>query len=407
MKKLFYCSISENTEKNYQDMIDDLRSLKDLRYYCYTKNFYNIFLQIIQSLVADKEIVLLDYDFTEEEIISLLGENTDLEKKVNFESDISSIDELNYKISLNKDWKITLFTSGTTGRPKKIVHNFSSLTRFIKAGEKFKSDTWGFAYNPTHMAGLQVFFQALINNNPLIRLFDRPKSEITDLIKKFNISHVSATPTFYRLLLPVEEQLVSVKKLTMGGEKFDTALAGKLKRAFPNALFTNVYASTEAGTVLASEGDIFRVRDDFKNLVKIENEELFLHNSLTGQMKSNNEWYATGDLVEITEQKPLSFKFRSRKNEMINVGGYKVNPYEIEDIIRNIDGVTDVLIKGKTHTLIGNILCADIVVQKGKNIFEKDIRLHLKDKLQSFKIPRIITFVDDLKKSRSGKVKRP
>lgn len=115
--------------------------------------------------------------------------------------------------------EITMFTSGTTGQPKKVVHSIQTLTRSVRRGEKYNNQIWAYAYNPTHMAGLQVFFQAFENLNTLINVFNRTRSEIFNLIKKHSITHISATPTFYRLLLPYERAYSSVIRLTLGGER--------------------------------------------------------------------------------------------------------------------------------------------------------------------------------------------
>ena len=91
---------------------------------------------------------------------------------------------------------------------------------------------------------------------------------------------------------------------------------------------------------------------------------------------------------------------------MINIGGYKVNPGEVEDILLSIDGVQQVLVYGKSNSVLGNILCADIMKDTNSLLTELDIRTALKDQLQDFKIPRRIKFVKSLALTRTGKLKR-
>lgn len=86
---------------------------------------------------------------------------------------------------------------------------------------------------------------------------------------------------------------------------------------------TNVYASTEAGTLFASAGNEFVIKEEMKNLVRVENGELLIHSSLLGKsslVDVDGDWYHTGDIIEIVHDIPLIFHFLSRKNEMINVG---------------------------------------------------------------------------------------
>ena len=89
---------------------------------------------------------------------------------------------------------------------------------------------------------------------------------------------------------------------------------------------------------------------------------------------------------------------------MINVGGYKVNPSEVEDVIRCIDGVRDVSVYALANSVLGNIVASDIVIDT--DISEADIRKALQGILQNFKIPRVIKFVKSIEKTRTGKIKK-
>ena len=120
----------------------------------------------------------------------------------------------------------------------------------------------------------------------------------------------------------------------------------------------------------------------------------------------DGEFYHSGDLIEWVERSEGLFRFKSRKNELINVGGYKVNPSEVEAAINSIDGVRQSLVYGKPNSVLGNILCAEVQLEKDKMLTELDIRRWLKDTLQDFKIPRKFKFVDSFTLTRTGKLKR-
>lgn len=411
--KLFYKDEKENICKSYQDLIDNLNEQSIYSKYCRKESYYEIFEQLILSLILDEEIVLLDADLSEDEVKVLIGDDwketeyaiiTHLPKgQITFNILRESLSRKNSK------WKVTLFTSGTTGLPKKVSHSLISISRFVKLSPRHKDDIWGFAYNPTHIAGLQVFFQALLNFNSIIRLFGMQREEILRLIAENKITNISATPTFYRLLLPSNQKLESVRRVTSGGEKFDSRTMDSLQKMFVNAQFTNIYASTEAGSLFATrEGDTFILKEDLRGLIKIEGNELFLHRTLMGdseKIKFENDWYPTGDLITIISQTPFTFKFVSRKNEMINVGGYKVNPIEVEEVIRSYPTIEDAFVFAKKNRILGNLICAEIICRT-EGITEKDIRKYLSGKLQEFKIPRIITFVKQLNVTRTGKTSR-
>lgn len=392
-------------------LINDINNSLTYNPYCKSENYYNVFKHIITSLIINKEVILLDSDFTDSELKNLTGfseyeEFTQLIDKASFQFLRDKVELIEKLRNISDDWKATLYTSGTTGIPKKVTHNFNSITRFVKISERNTNSIWGFAYNPTHMAGIQVFFQALLNGNAIVRLFGLSANEIHREINENFITHISATPTFYRLLLPCQETFPSVERITSGGEKFNEKTILQLKDTFPNAKITNVYASTEAGTLFASENDVFSIRPDYEHLIRVHDGELLIHSSLMGSSDINiKEWYNTGDLIEIIHEKPLKFRFISRKSDMINVGGYKVNPLEVEETILTLTGIQNVRVYSKSNSVLGNIICCEVVCDN-EQISESSIRTFLQSKIQEFKIPRIIRFVDKLSTTRTGKIKR-
>lgn len=404
---IFFKDIIDGEIITWKKLIEDLNCIDEYSILCLNRKYYSIFSHIIFSLLSGREITLLDNDLSKNELKKLIGKltfgNTRLRvNRIKIQSKEELLDRLK---SIDDNWRITLYTSGTTGLPKKVSHSFQSISRFVKLTEEKKNDIWGFCYNPTHMAGVQVFFQALLNGNTIIRLFGLDKAQIFSEIIKNAVTNLSSTPTFFRLLLPSDIICESVKKITSGGEIFDEKTMSQVYSLFPNAKITNVYASTEAGSLFASDGKIFNVKPKIMNWIKIINNELFIHKSLIGTTDQlTEEWYATGDLVEIIQNSPLKFKFIARKNEIINVGGYKVNPQEVEEVIRSIEGIKDAYVFSKANSVLGNIVCAEVVAET--SITEVEIRNNLKNKLQEFKMPRFIKFTEKIQTTRTGKSKR-
>lgn len=372
-----------------------------------THDLFDYFANFIKALVNNQPLILLDFDLSSSELCgideSCINRIQKLQVKI-----YNSIEDVIAAVRDSKS-EITIFTSGTTGQPKKVVHTVQSLTRSVRCGEKYVGQIWGYAYNPTHMAGLQVFFQAFENKNTLVNIFNYSRNEVYQQIEKYSITHISATPTFYRLLLPYEKTYTSVQRVTLGGEKSDSRLYDAIHLIFPLAKINNVYASTEAGSLFAAKGDCFQIPVSLREKFKVMDDELLIHRSLLGRSESfhlEDEFYHSGDLIEWIDQAKGIFKFKSRKNELINVGGYKVNPSEVEAAINSIDGVQQSLVYGKPNSVLGNVLCAEIQLENDKMLTELDIRRWLKDVLQDFKIPRKIKFVDSFTLTRTGKLKR-
>ncbi|MDN5343867.1 MAG: hypothetical protein PWP28_2749 [Oceanotoga sp.] len=407
MKIFFH---SEKKTKTYEDLIKEINEQKSIKKYIKEKEPYEIIKNLIVSLIYGEKIELIDSEFTKEEIENLgLSEKKLKEKKILEKIEIKNYEQIIKEIEKNKEiWEITLYTSGTTGRPKKVKHKLKTIARSVKKSEENKKNIWGYAYNPTHFAGLQVFFQTLYNKNSIIYIFDMERKKIEETLKKYGVTHISATPTYYRTMLPyIKNEIPNMQKVTTGGEKYDQELEKQLQKIFPNAKIRNVYASTEAGSLFSSKGEIFKISDRMKDKIKInEEKELLIHKSLLGESETfelTNEWYKTGDLVEKIEEK--QFKFISRKTEMINIGGYKVNPYEIEKEIKKIEGIKDVIVKARKNKITGNILVALIQIEEkiDKKEKEKEINQKLKQNLQKWKIPRIIKFVETIELTRTGK----
>ena len=394
-------------EYQYENL---LRSINENTiYYPYykTSDLYSYFANLIKALIFSQPLVLLDSDINPSEIDGLDESMINVEKKIET-SFFTSIEEVIKGVQTSQS-EITIFTSGTTGQPKKVVHSISSLTRSVRLGERYIGQIWAYAYNPTHMAGLQVFFQAFENQNALVNVFNQSREYVYEQIREKKITHISATPTFYRLLLPYDHSYESVKRVTLGGEKSDQHLYDAIGHIFPNAKVNNVYASTEAGSLFASKGDSFQIPESIKDKFKVLDDELLIHKSLLGNsenFKFTNDFYHSGDLIEWVDQSMGLFRFKSRKNELINVGGYKVNPGEVETAIMGIEGVMQAVVFGRPNSILGNVLCADIVLSPGIDIKESDIKLNLSKQLQDFKIPRRIKFVEKIVLTRTGKTKR-
>lgn len=370
-------------------------------------DLFKYFANLVKALACGENLVLVDADINASEIDGVEESEINVLKPMAVHS-FASMDEVVDALMCSVS-EITIFTSGTTGQPKKVVHTVQTLTRSVRRGERYVGQVWAYAYNPTHMAGLQVFFQAFANLNELVNVFNKSKAEVYQAISQNGVTHISATPTFYRLLLPFEQTYETVQRVTLGGEKSDSKLYESIKNIFPNAKINNVYASTEAGSLFAAKGDFFQIPASIKDKLLVKEEELLIHRSLLGQSESfsfDGDYYHSGDLIEWVDEEAGLFRFKSRKNELINVGGYKVNPGETEKAIMEIAGVQQALVFGKANSILGNVLCAEVMLESGANVTEPVIRAYLKDKLQDFKIPRRIKFVESFLLTRTGKIKR-
>ena len=312
-----------------------------------------------------------------------------------FVNNTNSIDDagiLKFIEKINNKESITFTTSGTTGEPKEIIHSYDILVKNIKIKDDLKNTVWGLTYDWTKIAGSQVILQSYLNGGKIVNLFKKSYSEIINLITEYGITHISATPTFYRLLGNVVFE--NVNQVTLGGEVVDANLITHIEKIFPNAKITNIYALTEFGTLFTSSKDYFEFSEKISIFVKIENNNIFI--------KQNNEWIDTGDVIEWLGE--TKFKIIGRETNMINVGGVKVNPIKVEEIINELDYVSNSIVYGKENSVMGMIVAADVVLTN--NITVKQIKNDLIEKLNQYEIPLKINIVDTIKINSNGKLIR-
>lgn len=373
--------------------------------------------ELVHAMLAGASVELLDRDLSPGERATLTGEAGLPADRLDLPGIVVAPEALPGRVlGAPAGWRLTLHTSGTTGRPRKVSHRMETLTRAVRRGGDHVSARWGLAYHPSHFAGLQVFFQALLNLNPLVNVFHLGPGEFAAAVTEHGVTHLSATPTFYRAVaLPAGGPFPAVRRVTLGGERFDPDLAASLARVFPSARVLNVYASTEAGTLFAADGEHFRVPAALRDRVRIAADgELCVHGSLLAEIPLGGgagetggaDWYRTGDVVEPSGAD--RFRFLARAGEMINVGGLKVNPHEVEAAIRAVEGVLDAVVGGRKNPVTGEVVSARVQAVEGADPedLEARIRSHLSTRLQPHKVPRIYSFTR-LELTRTGKKMRP
>ncbi len=360
----------ENSQKiNYSDLINDLKSGTPS---IESKN-YNYYLKFLINLSEGHSISSF------ENLLEYLKKNS--EKLFFYQS-----------------------TSGTTAEPKLIKVNLKKCLRNIKnTGDK--KNSWAMCYPVESFASKQVFFQALFNKDKVVFCFNNDFKKSFNEIIYNKVSNITCTPTFLNMLLLNSSQKAnSVKTITVGGEKLLDSLVHSYKNIFPEAKLINIYASTEAGSILYSNDNKFSIPDKYKNFIKIQDEELLIHKSLINKNEETNfinDWFHTNDKVKFMEGN--KFVFVERENSYINSGGFRISPVEIEEKIMEVDGIQDVRVFSKPNSFLGSILCAEII---SKSLNVKEIKFELSTRLEKFKIPQVIKIVEKIKLTKSGKKKR-
>lgn len=313
--------------------------------------------------------------------------------------------------------RLTLYSSGSTGLPKAVEHGLGTLARGLRLDPRQHPARWGLAYAPTHMAGIQVILQAFLNGNPLFSLLNLSRGEILDRMRLENITHLSATPTFYRLLLPVDPPMEGVRRVSCGGERLEPGLEKQLRLAFPRARLTNLFGTTEAGVLFAAAGGDFTVPPALMDQVRIVDGRLYLHRNLLAALPADRpdsrheaadrptDFFPTGDAVEVLERRPLRLRFLGRTGSMVKVAGVPVCLEIVEETLRRHQGVRDARVTAQPNSVTGHLLAADVLPAMPPP-GEEALRRFLQQQLPPQAVPRLIRMVDSLPHTRSGKLQR-
>lgn len=405
MKSLFLVDLPGGYSISYEELLDRLQKQNGCNVILRVSRLLPFYEHLILAMINDLQVYLVDEDF---ELPPTLREKENTNVLINKEKTTKALQNWDtlHQALLHSKATLSLFTSGTTAVPKQINYPIGRLLRNIRIGSKYAAGRWAFCYHPAHMAGLQVFLQAFLNHNLLVNFFGLDKTLILDLLERFRISHISATPTFYRLLFPVQQVYEQIQGVSIGGERSGPKLHARLREIFPNAKLYNLFATTETGTLFASEGDYFTIPEAIQSKVKFVNNELLLHKDLLADpsmLDSQEDWYKTGDTVIIDEKG--RFQFAGRKKDTINVAGYRVKLVEIEEALEQIPGIQQYRVYGRKNALTGHIICCEVKLLD-QDLSVANIKSKLKENLQAFKVPRIIKIVDEISLTHTGKIKR-
>lgn len=322
-----------------------------------------------------------------------------------------------------------LATSGTTGTPKWIGHTSASLCRAIKQGQQHQQTRWALCYQPFRYAGLQVLLQSLLNGATLVDCTATDTAEKLDIIKREKVNAISATPTLWRQFLlsgafSNSQPPFTIDKITLGGEITDAPLLAQLASQFPNAKIMHVYASTEAGVGFAVtdsqpgfpkqwltagvNGNSLKV--DSENVLWIKtvaakNTELAKVNNTIVEVDSQG-YVNTNDVVMIEDNRVY---FKGRANGAINVGGQKVHPEHVEQVLLQSPLVSQARVYAKHSSIMGQLVVADVVLCTSKDTETKPaiaLLLHCKKHLDRFEIPTKINVTDSIAINATGKIGR-
>lgn len=301
-----------------------------------------------------------------------------------------------------------LHTSGTSGTPRAITHTLSSLTGLHQRERTVLPRTWGLLYEPTRMAGVQVLLHALGTGASVVATDpDAPLADRIGFLRMHETDALSATPTLWRRILQVPVAAGwELTQVTVGGEIADQVVLDALKRAFPSARITHVFAATESGTAFSvSDGragfpvDLLEATRTGTR-IDVRDSVLHVHNPESSAAGADG-FVCTGDVVKVKDGRVF---FLGRNTGVVNVGGQNVWPEQVEKVLREHPEIEDARVTAQPSSLAGNVLIADVV--SGGGVTAGQLRAWVRERTPISHVPARICFVDELATGVTGKALR-
>jgi len=312
---------------------------------------------------------------------------------------------------------LILFSSGTSGEPKAMVQDLSSILESY-ADRKPSRLPICILLSFDHIGGLNTLLGALASGAPIVVPESRSPSDVSEAIERHKAAVLPATPTFLNLLLASGEHqrrdLSSIRLITYGTEPMPPPLLERLRAAFPRAKFVQTFGTSETGigrTESPDPGSLFMKMEGQE--WKVVDGELWLRSktSILGYLNAPNDrftpdgWFRTGDQVELGPDN--TFRVLGRAGEMINVGGEKLLPQEVEAIILEVPGVLDCRVRGEPSALTGQTVVAEVVAASGQDLesLRSAVRSTCRAKLARHKVPTKVSFVESVSGGRVKKLR--
>lgn len=303
---------------------------------------------------------------------------------------------------------LILFSSGSTDKPKAMIHDFDMLLNSYK-NKKEKSLNMIIFLMFDHIGGLNTLLNILSTGSTMIIPENRNPDGICKLIQDYKITVLPSSPTFLNLILMNNSyekyNLSSLKMITYGTETMPDSLLNRLKDIFPKVKFLQTFGTSETGianTKSKASNSTFMKIEELDLEYKIIENELWIKSKtqilgyLNSSMNSftSDGWFKTGDLVETLEDGYI--KIIGRNKEVINIGGQKALPSEIESIILSMKEIKDCMVYGEKNIITGQTVVCDVICKDKISNIKVLIRRFCKDKLDNYKIPTKVNIVDKI-----------
>jgi acyl-CoA synthetase (AMP-forming)/AMP-acid ligase II len=309
------------------------------------------------------------------------------------------------KLRAARDAGLVLFSSGSTGSYKAAVHNFIRLLDKFNVHRHCYRTLSFLLFD--HIGGINTLFYTLFNSGCIVTVQDRSPEEVLKTIERYSVELLPTSPTFINLILLSEAyksyDIRCLKLLTYGTEPMPEGTLKRFHQLFPDIKLLQTYGLSELGILRSKSksSDSLWVKiggEGFQTRVVNGTLQIKAKSAMLGYLNAESPytedgWMETGDSVQVDGE---YIKILGRKSQIINVGGEKVFPAEVEGVIKELDDVAEVTVYGEKNAILGNIVCAKVRPTRleDKKRFTLNLKRHCRDKLEKYKVP-VKVFIGD------------
>jgi len=299
---------------------------------------------------------------------------------------------------------IVIFTSGTSGKSKAAILQTSKLIEKYKTARRKPFRTLIFL-KLDHIGGINTLFSIMFNGGTIVTAQGRTPQTVCEAIQRYRVQLLPTTPTFLNMLIMSKAydkyDLSSLQIITYGTEPMPESTLLTTHEVFPQVTLKQTYGLTELGIFstksrdshskwmkVGGQGTEIKIVD---NILWVRSKAAMLGYLNAPSPFDKEGWYNTGDQVEVDGDGEY-LKILGRKSEIINVGGEKVYPAEVESVLLEIPNIKDVLVSGKRNPITGQIVTATVVLQEPEdvNVLRKRIHDYCKNRLLPYKVPTLV-----------------
>jgi long-chain acyl-CoA synthetase len=341
-------------------------------------------------------------EIAEVEVIITLNEWDDCKT---YKRDVIVKHELLLAIKLQSLPGLILYSSGSTGKSKAALHNLEPLLEKYKTPRHSLRTITFLLFD--HIGGVNTLLYTLSNAGTIVTLEDRLPGSVCAAIEKYSVEILPTSPTFINLMLLSgiykDYNLSSLQTVTYGTEVMPESTLKKFNKTFPQVKLLQTYGLSEVGILRSKSksSDSLWVKvggEGFETRIVESMLEIRTKSAMIGYLNApspftEDGWFKTEDMVEVDGDYIL---IKGRNSEIINVGGEKVYPAEVESVLLMMDDIEDVIVSGEPNPIMGQIVKVKVKLSTEETLqeFRRRMREYCEDKLPAYKIPQKILIAD-------------